>query len=124
MVKKAVDTNKSSREELFRAFQLFGMSKSSVSIEYSHPNRSRSKWFYYHGRTSHGWGTTIVPYWLSFIQVLHATGDHPTDEDALEMIAEADIDGDGRSNGRQTSISPSSRLPSSKLRWIRSNHEQ
>lgn len=29
--------------------------------------------------------------------VLQATGDHPTDEDALEMIAEADIDGDGRS---------------------------
>ena len=27
MVKKAVDTNKSSREELFRAFQLFGMKK-------------------------------------------------------------------------------------------------
>ena len=25
MVKKAVDTNKSSREELFRAFQLFGI---------------------------------------------------------------------------------------------------
>jgi hypothetical protein len=29
--------------------------------------------------------------------VLQATGDRPTDEDALEMIAEADIDGDGRS---------------------------
>ena len=29
--------------------------------------------------------------------VLQATGDHPTDEDVLEMIAEADIDGDGRS---------------------------
>ncbi|CAF0808129.1 unnamed protein product [Rotaria sp. Silwood1] len=53
MVKKAVDTNKSSREELFRAFQVF---------------------------------------------VLQATGDRPTDEDALEMIAEADIDGDGRIN--------------------------
>ncbi|CAM4745914.1 unnamed protein product [Rotaria magnacalcarata] len=52
MVKKAVDTNKNSREELFRAFQVF---------------------------------------------VLQATGDRPTDEDVLEMIAEADIDGDGRS---------------------------
>jgi hypothetical protein len=28
MVKKAVDTNKSSREELFRAFQVFGIVKS------------------------------------------------------------------------------------------------
>ncbi|CAF2316601.1 unnamed protein product [Rotaria sp. Silwood2] len=55
MVKKAVDTNKSSREELFRAFQIL-------------------------------------------ILVLQATGDRPTDEDALEMIAEADIDGDGRIN--------------------------
>jgi hypothetical protein len=27
MVKKAVDTNKSSREELFRAFQVFGIEK-------------------------------------------------------------------------------------------------
>jgi hypothetical protein len=27
MVKKAVDTNKSSREELFRAFQVFGTDK-------------------------------------------------------------------------------------------------
>jgi hypothetical protein len=27
MVKKAVDTNKSSREELFRAFQVFGIDK-------------------------------------------------------------------------------------------------
>ncbi|CAF4096286.1 unnamed protein product [Rotaria socialis] len=53
MVKKAVDTNKNSREELFRAFQVF---------------------------------------------VLQATGDRPTDEDVLEMIAEADIDGDGRIN--------------------------
>lgn len=27
MVKKAVDTNKTSREELFRAFQVFGIKK-------------------------------------------------------------------------------------------------
>ena len=32
--------------------------------------------------------------------VLQATGDRPTDEEALEMIAEADLDGDGRSERR------------------------
>lgn len=37
------------------------------------------------------------------VVVLQATGDRPTDEDALEMIAEADIDGDGR--GEQKSCS-------------------
>ena len=31
------------------------------------------------------------------LAVLQATGDRPTDEEALEMIAEADLDGDGRS---------------------------
>lgn len=39
-----------------------------------------------------------IPY---ILLVLQATGDHPSDEDALEMIAEADIDGDGRSNQRE-----------------------
>ncbi len=39
----------------------------------------------------------ILILWIFFILVLQATGDRPTDEDALEMIAEADIDGDGRS---------------------------
>lgn len=34
---------------------------------------------------------------VSRMVVLQATGDRPTDEDALEMIAEADLDGDGRS---------------------------
>lgn len=38
---------------------------------------------------------------LSIFLVLRATGDHPTDEDALDMIAEADIDGDGRSKRKQ-----------------------
>lgn len=42
-------------------------------------------------------------YHLDF-PVLQATGDHPTDEDALEMIAEADLDGDGRSKHRLISI--------------------
>ncbi|CAF4174627.1 unnamed protein product [Rotaria magnacalcarata] len=36
--------------------------------------------------------------WNIHILVLQATGDRPTDEDVLEMIAEADIDGDGRIN--------------------------
>ncbi len=42
------------------------------------------------------WGLRIS-HSKSVIIVLQATGDRPTDEDALEMIAEADIDGDGRS---------------------------
>jgi hypothetical protein len=33
MVKKAVDTNKSSREELFRAFQVFGIEKYFENID-------------------------------------------------------------------------------------------
>ncbi|CAF0728614.1 unnamed protein product [Rotaria sp. Silwood1] len=68
MVKKAVDTNKSSREELFRAFQVFDLDQNGfITME-------------------------------ELRTVLQATGDRPTDEDALEMIAEADIDGDGRIN--------------------------
>ncbi|CAF0761406.1 unnamed protein product [Adineta ricciae] len=68
MVKRAVDTNKSSREELFRAFQVFDLDQNGyITME-------------------------------ELRTVLQATGDHPTDEDALEMIAEADIDGDGRIN--------------------------
>ncbi|CAF0964182.1 unnamed protein product [Rotaria sordida] len=68
MVKKAVDTNKNSREELFRAFQVFDLDQNGfITME-------------------------------ELRTVLQATGDRPTDEDALEMIAEADIDGDGRIN--------------------------
>ncbi|CAF0929142.1 unnamed protein product [Rotaria sordida] len=68
MVKKAVDTNKNSREELFRAFQVFDLDQNGfITME-------------------------------ELRAVLQATGDRPTDEDALEMIAEADIDGDGRIN--------------------------
>ncbi|CAF1371312.1 unnamed protein product [Adineta steineri] len=68
MVKKTVDTNKNSREELFRAFQVFDLDQNGfITIE-------------------------------ELRTVLQATGDRPTDEDALEMIAEADIDGDGRIN--------------------------
>jgi len=44
MVKKAVDTNKTSREELFRAFQVFGIekdcAKKEILIDYSYMNRS------------------------------------------------------------------------------------
>ncbi|CAF4562414.1 unnamed protein product [Rotaria socialis] len=69
MVKKAVDTNKNSREELFRAFQVF------VDLD------------------RNGFITME-----ELRTVLQATGDRPTDEDVLEMIAEADIDGDGRIN--------------------------
>ncbi|CAF0860636.1 unnamed protein product [Rotaria sordida] len=75
MVKKAVDTNKNSREELFRAFQVFDLDQNGfITMEEL--------------RT----GIQLIS------TVLQATGDRPTDEDALEMIAEADIDGDGRIN--------------------------
>ncbi|CAF2054449.1 unnamed protein product [Rotaria magnacalcarata] len=77
MVKKAVDTNKNSREELFRAFQVFGSDK-----YFDERNIDESK---------------FLSLWNIHILVLQATGDRPTDEDVLEMIAEADIDGDGRS---------------------------
>jgi hypothetical protein len=44
MVKKAVDTNKTSREELFRAFQVFGIekdfTKKEIVMDYSYINRS------------------------------------------------------------------------------------
>ncbi|CAF3945603.1 unnamed protein product [Rotaria sp. Silwood2] len=75
MVKKAVDTNKSSREELFRAFQVFDLDQNGfITME-------------------------------ELRTVLQATGDRPTDEDALEMIAEADIDGDGRSKQKRITVS-------------------
>jgi hypothetical protein len=55
MVKKAVDTNKSSREELFRAFQVFGIENYFEEIkDIDKIFRSRSKWIYNHGRTSNG----------------------------------------------------------------------
>ncbi len=55
MVKKAVDTNKSSREELFRAFQVFGIENYFKEIkDIDKVCRYRSKWIYYYGRTSNG----------------------------------------------------------------------
>ena len=107
MVKKAVDTNKSSREELFRAFQVFGKWEVFQRDRKDRGKifRSRSKWIYYYGRASNGLNLIHLEDidWSLFVIVLESTGDHPTDEDALEMIAEADIDGDGRSNEKSRS---------------------
>ncbi|CAF3827561.1 unnamed protein product [Rotaria magnacalcarata] len=86
MVKKAVDTNKNSREELFRAFQVFGSDK-------YFDERNIDEVF-------SGYPMIIIIIIIIIIEkesILQATGDRPTDEDVLEMIAEADIDGDGRS---------------------------
>ncbi|CAF1674220.1 unnamed protein product, partial [Didymodactylos carnosus] len=68
MVKNAVDKNKSSREELFRAFQVFDIDQNGfITLEELR--------------------TTLI-----------AFGDRPTEEDAADMISEADLDGDGRIN--------------------------
>ncbi|CAM4764270.1 unnamed protein product [Rotaria magnacalcarata] len=83
MVKKAVDTNKNSREELFRAFQVFGSDK-------YFDERNIDEVF-------SGYPMIIIIIIIEKESILQATGDRPTDEDVLEMIAEADIDGDGRS---------------------------
>ena len=53
--------------------------------------------------------------------MLQATGERPTDEDALEMIAEADIDGDGRS---KTSTTKQEKKKKHNLRLFSVNYDE